>query len=92
MLFRRRVPGTSPRFELVTRQGCHLCEEMAALLDQTLPAHGLSWSPLDVDADADPALRERYTDSVPVLLRDGHPVAKLRTDRRTLERLIRGRR
>jgi hypothetical protein len=77
-------------YQMVTREGCHLCDEMAALLDQVLPAHGLTWSPLDVDAD--PALRERFTDLVPVLLRDGRPVAKLRTDRRALERIVRARR
>jgi hypothetical protein len=60
---------------------------MAALLDQILPAHGLTWSPRDVDAEPD--LRTRFTDVVPVLLRDGQPVAKLRLDRRTLERIVR---
>jgi hypothetical protein len=77
-------------YELVTREGCHLCDEMAALLDEVLPSFGLTWSPRDVDAE--PALRTRYTDLVPVLLRDGRPVAKLRTDRRTLERIVRQRR
>lgn len=78
------------RYEMVTRAGCHLCDEMAALLDEVLPAHGLTWSPLDVDADPD--LRARFTDVVPVLLRDGRPVAKIRTDRRSLDRIVRGRR
>lgn len=78
------------RYELVTRDGCHLCDEMAALLDQVLPAHGLTYSLSDVDAD--PELRRRYTDVVPVLLRDGVPVAKLRTDLQTLERILRRRR
>ena len=88
MLWRRRPLKT--HYELVTRRGCHLCDEMAALLDEVLPAHGLTWAPLDVDAD--PALRERFTDVVPVLLRDGVPVAKLRTDSRALERIVRRRR
>ena len=77
-------------YELVTRQGCHLCDEMAALLDDVLPSYGLAWSPRDVDAE--PALRARFTDVVPVLLRDGQPVAKIRLDRRTLERIVRQRR
>jgi hypothetical protein len=59
---------------------------MAALLDAVLPAHDLTWSALDVDAD--PALRARFGDIVPVLLRDGKPVAKVRLDRRTLERIV----
>ena len=85
MLFRRSIPPA--RYELVTREGCHLCDEMAVLLVEVLPSHGISWSLRDVDAD--PELRERFTDAVPVLLRDGSPVAKVRTDRRSLERIVR---
>jgi hypothetical protein len=85
VLFRRSVPPA--RYELVTREGCHLCDEMAVLLDEVLPSHGLSYIPRDVDADPD--LRERFTDVVPVLLRDGVPVAKLRVDNRSLERIVR---
>ena len=78
------------RYELITRAGCHLCDEMAALLDQVLPAYGLTWQPVDVDGN--PTLRLRYGEAVPVLLRDGKPVAKVRVDRRTLERIALGRR
>ncbi len=77
-------------YELVTRQGCHLCAEMAELLDEVLPAFGVTYSLRDVDAE--PELRARYTQVVPVLLRDGQPVAKVRTDRRALERIVRRRR
>lgn len=88
MLSRMRLFGSLPpaKYELVTRHDCHLCDEMAALLDEVFPAHGLHYSLRDVDAD--PELRRRYTDVVPVLLRDGVPVAKLRTDLRTLERIV----
>jgi hypothetical protein len=78
------------RYELMTRAGCHLCHEMAALLDEVLPAYGLTWQPVDVDSN--PTLRLRYGDAVPVLLRDDKPVAKVRVDRTTLERIARGRR
>jgi len=77
-------------YEMVTREGCHLCDEMAAVLDAILPSYGLTWSPRDVDAD--PELRARFTDVVPVLLRDGAPVAKVRLDRRSLIRIVEGRR
>jgi Glutaredoxin-like domain (DUF836) len=77
------------RYELVTRGGCHLCDEMAGLLDDVLPAFGLSWSPREVDAEPD--LKTRFSDVVPVLLRDGLPVAKVRLDRRGLEKIVRGR-
>jgi hypothetical protein len=90
MLFRRSIPPA--RYELVTREGCHLCGEMAAVLDEVLPSFGLSYTLLDVDTDVEPELRARLTDVVPVLLRDGRPVAKVRVDRRTLARIVRGRR
>jgi glutaredoxin-like protein DUF836 len=77
-------------YELVTREGCHLCDEMAALLDAVLPSYGLTWSLRDVDVE--PELRARYTDVVPVLLRDGLPVAKIRIDRWSLVRIVEGRR
>jgi len=87
VLFRRPLPPA--RYELVTRDGCHLCEEMAAVLDEVFPALGLSYFRRDVDAE--PELRERFSDVVPVLLRDGLPVAKVRVDRRALLRIVRGR-
>jgi len=73
-------------YELLTRDGCHLCEQMAELLDEVLPSRGLSWQPVDVDSDA--ALQERFGEVIPVLLRDGLPVAKVRLDRRQLERIV----
>ena len=88
-LFGTRPPAPA-RYEMVTREGCHLCDEMAALLDEVLPAHDLTWSPRDVDAE--PGLRARFSDVVPVLLRDGLPVAKIRLDRRSLDRILRRRR
>ncbi len=82
--------GVTPRFELLTRQRCHLCHEMEAVLDQVLPELGLSYSRRDVDDD--PELASRFGDTVPVLLRDGRPVAKVRLDRARLLRLARRRR
>jgi glutaredoxin-like protein DUF836 len=84
---RRPIPAA--RYELVTRAGCHLCDEMASLLDEVLPELGQIYSHRDVDSD--PGLRARFGDVVPVLLRNGLPVAKVRLDRRTLERIVRRR-
>ncbi len=81
---------TAPIFELVTRERCHLCEEMRAVLDEVLPTLGLGYGVVDVDADSE--LRTRFGDTVPVLLRDGKPVAKVRLDREQLLRIVRRRR
>jgi len=72
----------TPHFELVTRHGCHLCDEMAAQLEDA----GLGFKSLDVDQD--PLLRARFGEVVPVLLRDGQPVAKVRVDAARLRRLV----
>jgi hypothetical protein len=78
------------RFQLLSRPGCHLCSEMEQLLDEVLSAHGESYSVENVDAK--PEWRSRFGEVIPVLLRDGAPVAKIRVDRRRLERIVRGRR
>lgn len=79
-----------PAFELLTRERCHLCDEMKAVLDDVLPALSIRYELVDVDGD--PALRDRFGDTVPVLLRDGKAVAKVRIDRRQLLRIVRRRR
>jgi glutaredoxin len=84
------VTAGPPRYQLLTRSGCHLCDDMARLLDSVLPPRGLAYETIDVDGDA--ALRERFGESVPVLLRDGQAVAKVRTDRARLERILARRR
>ncbi len=79
-----------PQFELLTRAGCHLCDEMADVLDTVLPEFGLSYTPIDVDTVAE--LRETFGDVVPVLRRDGRAVAKVRLAPRDLRRIVRRRR
>jgi hypothetical protein len=85
----------SGRYQLVTRAGCHLCDDMAGLLDDALSRRGLEYEAIDVDAAAaagDPSLLERFGDVVPVLLRDGVAVAKVRLDRERLQRILDGHR
>ena len=63
------------RYELLTRPGCHLCDEMEEILSQVLPLHGLTYELVNVDGDRE--LRSRYGEVIPVLLRDGKVVAKI---------------
>jgi glutaredoxin len=60
----------TPRLQLLTREGCHLCEEAAATLAQLAAEAGLE-APASVDVDADPELQAEYGDRVPVVLLDG---------------------
>jgi hypothetical protein len=82
--------GVEPVFELLTRDGCHLCHEMEAVLRRVLPPQGQRLRLRDVDSD--PALLQRFGDVLPVLLRDGLPVAKVRLSEAQARRLARRRR
>jgi hypothetical protein len=59
---------------------------MATLLDRELAALGLAYEVIDVDTEEQ--LRFRYGDVVPVLLRDGRPVAKTRLSAQQLRRIV----
>jgi glutaredoxin len=62
--------GGPPREVLMyTRQGCHLCEDAWALLQQAAKRHRLTLTQRDVDDD--PALAAQYGLCVPVVLIDG---------------------
>ena len=62
---------------LYTRPGCHLCDEMKAVIRRVRGqvACGLT----EVDISPDPALLRRYGHDIPVLLADGVEVARIRT-------------
>lgn len=72
-----------PRVVLYSRQGCHLCDQAAAMLAR----HGLKFDVVDVDAD--PQLQKRYDTCVPVVLIDGKERFRGRVDELLLRRLLR---
>jgi glutaredoxin len=67
---------------LYTRQGCHLCDEALAVLRR----HALE--PQLVDIDADPVLRERYHECVPVVEINGRERFRGRIQETLLVRLL----
>ena len=75
---------STPDVILYTRHGCHLCDDALALLRR----HGLT--PREVDIDADPALRAKYDDCVPVVEINGRVRFRGRVDERLLRRLLDG--
>jgi glutaredoxin len=62
-------PERVERVVVLTRTGCHLCDEaiaqVAAVCAETGDAYAL------IDVDGDPELQRRYTDQVPVTFVDG---------------------
>lgn len=57
------------RVLVLVRDGCHLCDEAVAIVRAVCGETGDGWATRDVDAD--PELRRRYTDEVPVTFVDG---------------------
>jgi predicted thioredoxin/glutaredoxin len=69
--------------ELVTRQGCHLCEDALGLLRE------LGLEPRQRDVDSDAELFRLYDFRVPVVLVDGRVAGEGRLDRDALSRALR---
>jgi glutaredoxin len=76
-----RAPAVA-RVRLLTRTGCHLCDEARAVVAQVCAERGETYEEVDLDAAAadDPALLRRYTDEVPVTFVDGAQHAYWRVD------------
>lgn len=65
---------TSRRVELLTRDGCTICERVHAQLEELAGELGFELATTDVDAAAaagNPALRAEFGDRLPVILLDG---------------------
>lgn len=74
-----RLAVAGPRdVTLYTRPGCHLCDEAKAVITAVLREAGATLR--EVNIDEDPALRERYSDDVPVIFLGSRKVAKHRVD------------
>jgi hypothetical protein len=67
------------RLTLLSRPGCHLCDEMRRDVEALLGDLPQEWNVIDVDRDPD--LASRYGDSIPILFVNGHLFAKIRLPR-----------
>jgi glutaredoxin len=81
------------RITFYTRKDCLLCDEAAHLLRRLAPEFGLEVE--EVDIETDPALLERYKESIPAIALDGEPLLSAPLDesrlRAVLTRRLRGR-
>jgi glutaredoxin len=71
---------------LYSRPGCHLCEDMMAVIDR-LPQRA-SFDVQVIDVSSDPDLERRYGLNIPVLLINGTEAARHRVSERDLLRLL----
>jgi predicted thioredoxin/glutaredoxin len=69
---------------LVTRQGCHLCDEVLELL------RSLGHDPELADVDSDDRLHDLYDWRVPVVLVDGRVIDEGRVDPARLRKALTG--
>ena len=60
---------SEPRVLVLTRPGCHLCEEAIAVVESVVAETGDSYEERNVDRDPD--LLRRYSEQVPVIFVDG---------------------
>jgi hypothetical protein len=57
------------RITLLSRPGCHLCDEARSVIARVASELGVSWDERDITASA--ADIERYSEMIPVTLIDG---------------------
>ncbi|MGO2634289.1 MAG: glutaredoxin family protein [Galactobacter sp.] len=79
-------PASSPRVQLITKPGCHLCDDARSVVETVTAQLGLAWE--DVDAAGDPDLLETYAVEIPVLMVDGVQRDFWRIDPKRLTRLL----
>ena len=74
---------------IYTRPGCHLCDEMKAVIQRVMRsvATPITLAEIDISSAAD--LETRYGLEIPVLVVDGKKAAKYRVSEEALTRLLR---
>jgi len=76
---------------LYSRPGCHLCDEMKAVVARVVRELETPVTIDEVDISTDADLEARYGLEIPVLLIDGRKAAKYRVAEGELRRILTGR-
>lgn len=61
--------SSPPRVRLLTKPGCHLCDDARAVVARVVAELGESWDEVDITTDED--LNAAYWEQIPVTLVDG---------------------
>jgi glutaredoxin len=77
---------TRPRIEVLTRTGCHLCDQAVQVVRSVCTETGEQYREIDVDSD--PELLRTYSDQVPVTFVDGAQHDFWRVDPDRLKRAL----
>ena len=73
---------------LYSRPGCHLCDEMKAVVQRVARAAEVPITIEEIDISTDPDLEARYGVEIPVLLVDGRKAAKYRVTEQEVMRIL----
>jgi thiol-disulfide isomerase/thioredoxin len=79
------------KIAIYSRPGCHLCDEMKALVERVVRQLPDPPPIEEIDISTDPDLEARYGVEIPVLIVDGRKAAKYRIAEEELRRLLRAR-
>jgi len=74
--------------ELLSREGCHLCEDALVELEKLSAERPLTIHIVDIDAD--PALRNHYAFRIPVVRVGGHDLCEGRISKADLRAAFAG--
>ena len=75
---------------IYSRPGCHLCDDMKALVRRVVARSAEPIAVGEVDISTDPELEMRYGLEIPVLLLNGRKIAKYRVTEEALTRALSG--
>jgi len=73
---------------LVGKPGCHLCEEMLAVVERV--RRGGAFELIELNVQEHPELEARYFFEIPVLLLEGQEIARYRTTEAELRQRLEG--
>ena len=73
---------------IYSRPGCHLCDDMKAIVERVARAAGAAVAVDEIDITTDPKLEAAYGLEIPVLMIDGKKAAKYRVSEDELRRVL----
>lgn len=73
---------------LYSRPGCHLCDDMKAVVSRVVQGIATPIAIEEVDISTEPELERLYGIEIPVLIVNGTKVAKYRVTERELARIL----
>jgi glutaredoxin len=81
------LPPTAARITLVSKPGCHLCEEAREVIERVAAELGVEW--VERSIEDEPELKERYWEQIPVTFVDGRQHDYWRVDEHRLRAALR---